>query len=274
MSDEKSVVIIYSNPLRGDCLTRMLGAELPVRVHGVQSSESLAPVAHGVLVIIDIGHLCVTDSDTIAHIRRVKSSFPEAPVAVICDHVDVTEAVQASSLGLKGLISSSEKFDIVVAAVRLILAGGTYYSDPAQMTQGDRGTRSYGIASPPLEPLPSAEAGTSIAETAQGSPEPFRLTGREAQVLECLQHALSNKGIANQLRLSENTVKMHLRSIMRKLSVKNRTEAALSFSSRNIGVSSKSSAVAARTRVETLRRTPASSEVVLEFRKDRPITRD
>jgi DNA-binding NarL/FixJ family response regulator len=54
------------------------------------------------------------------------------------------------------------------------------------------------------------------------------LTTRQQQVLELLRRGESNKLIGRQLNLRESTVKVHLRQIMRKLGVANRTQAALS----------------------------------------------
>lgn len=53
------------------------------------------------------------------------------------------------------------------------------------------------------------------------------LTGRERQVLELLAGGLANKEIAFQLKISENTVKNHLRNILEKLHLQNRVQAAL-----------------------------------------------
>jgi DNA-binding NarL/FixJ family response regulator len=51
-------------------------------------------------------------------------------------------------------------------------------------------------------------------------------TVREHAVLSCLQQGRSNKQIAYDLKLSENTVKVHVRNIMQKLKAHNRTEVA------------------------------------------------
>ncbi|MFX8681042.1 LuxR C-terminal-related transcriptional regulator, partial [Acinetobacter baumannii] len=57
--------------------------------------------------------------------------------------------------------------------------------------------------------------------------DPFHvLTRREREVLERVADALSNKDIARQLDLQEVTIKAHLRQVFRKLSVRNRTQAA------------------------------------------------
>jgi two-component system, NarL family, nitrate/nitrite response regulator NarL len=53
------------------------------------------------------------------------------------------------------------------------------------------------------------------------------LTEREKQILSCLLKAYSNKHIARALSISEGTVKVHLKSLMKKISAGNRTQAAL-----------------------------------------------
>jgi two-component system nitrate/nitrite response regulator NarL len=53
------------------------------------------------------------------------------------------------------------------------------------------------------------------------------LTQRERQILQCLLNAYSNKHIARALNISEGTVKVHLKGIMKKIAAGNRTQAAL-----------------------------------------------
>lgn len=53
------------------------------------------------------------------------------------------------------------------------------------------------------------------------------LSGRESEILRCLVDGDSNKAIANRLGITESTVKVHMKSLLRKLKVSNRTQAAL-----------------------------------------------
>jgi DNA-binding NarL/FixJ family response regulator len=53
------------------------------------------------------------------------------------------------------------------------------------------------------------------------------LTSRQMEVLEEIRHGKANKQIAYELNMSEHTVKVHLRDIMRKLKARNRTEVAV-----------------------------------------------
>jgi two-component system, NarL family, nitrate/nitrite response regulator NarL len=66
--------------------------------------------------------------------------------------------------------------------------------------------------------LPSAPA--------EGFPE---LTRREEQILDRVAHGLTNREIAKELQIGEKTVKHHMTTIMQKLQVRNRVEAALAF---------------------------------------------
>jgi DNA-binding NarL/FixJ family response regulator len=61
----------------------------------------------------------------------------------------------------------------------------------------------------------------------------FGLTHREMEVLEFLAQGLSNKVIAHELGINDTTVRVYVRSILHKLGVQNRTQAALFFSGHN-----------------------------------------
>ncbi len=80
------------------------------------------------------------------------------------------------------------------------------------------------------EPPSSAEVAASDSDTRPveaAVPYSLSFTPRELQVIDALQRGRSNKVIASDLKLSENTVKVHVRHIMRKLRATNRTQAAL-----------------------------------------------
>jgi DNA-binding NarL/FixJ family response regulator len=104
--------------------------------------------------------------------------------------------------GVKGYIPMTMGFEIAMEAVRFVFRGGTYIP-PECMFSGDPG--------PPH----------SLRESL---PE---ITARQRAVIQAIQLGKSNKVIAFELDVCESTVKVHIRNIMKKLKVKNRTELAV-----------------------------------------------
>lgn len=115
----------------------------------------------------------------------------------------------AADLNLRGYIPTSSKIDVAAAALRLVLAGGTYLPHQRPMEQ----------AAPegPLQQILGEDAAELLRT----------LTPRERGVLELLQRGMANKAIAYRLNMSSSTVKVHVHNIMVKLNARNRTEVAV-----------------------------------------------
>ncbi|WP_349017871.1 response regulator transcription factor [Azospirillum brasilense] len=80
---------------------------------------------------------------------------------------------------------------------------------------------------------PTHVASLLIANANSERPQPERaqpanneLSKREVQILRCLLAGQSNKAIARNLHITESTVKMHFKNVMRKINAQNRTQAA------------------------------------------------
>ena len=128
---------------------------------------------------------------------------PSIPVVVFSTANDSALAKTAISLGAKGYIPITSNFDIAVEAVRFILAGGTYF---------------------PMDVLPS---GPTILPMTQASELSTVLTHREIRIVKAIQQGKTNKLIAYHLSITEGTVKVHMRNIMKKMRAKNRTDVAI-----------------------------------------------
>ena len=96
---------------------------------------------------------------------------------------------------------------IVVAALRLVVAGGCYFP--------------HVLATERRRPVASGESSHARMPGKQ------QLTARERAVFELLTAGLSNKLIARQLEMALSTVKIHVHHILKKLNVQNRTEVAI-----------------------------------------------
>ena len=142
-------------------------------------------------------------------------------VVYLADEVTPTCTDVALEIGLAGFLTSSEKPDILFASLDFIIAGGRFiphhYDGSRTRTSvtpvSQMGT---GVASRPVKSL----GGDQLASS-------FEITERQAEVMKILANGESNKAIANRLGLSEATVKSHIRQLMLKLDVQNRTQAAL-----------------------------------------------
>jgi DNA-binding NarL/FixJ family response regulator len=106
--------------------------------------------------------------------------------------------------GAKGYIPVTLGFDIAIEAVRFVLAGGTYVPIDYLLARTWAGDQ-------PSEAVPGAGA----------------ITARELAVVRAIQGGKSNKVIAYELGISEGTVKVHIRRVMKKLNAKNRTDVAI-----------------------------------------------
>jgi DNA-binding NarL/FixJ family response regulator len=137
---------------------------------------------------------------TQSEFERLEALVPNVPVVVISDSASSDEIVRIIGYGARGYIPTSMPYFIAVEAVRFIEAGGTFV--PAGNLLADRGQYQ----------LPAGSRA---------------LTERQMKVAEAIGHGFANKQIAYQLKMSENTVKVHLRHIMKKLNVRNRTEIAI-----------------------------------------------
>ena len=112
-------------------------------------------------------------------------------------------------MDLQGYIPVSSNLEVAAAAVRLVLAGGSYFPRP-QNVEPRHGEVLPSYQHPAVDPARIAE-----------------LTSRERAVLGLLASGMPNKVIAHRLGMSLSTVKAHVHHIIRKLQVGNRTEVAL-----------------------------------------------
>lgn len=156
------------------------------------------------LVLLDIGLPGVSGFALLAELRRTRNSVP---VVVISADEDRDQVLRALELGALGFIPKSSSVEVMLHAIRLVLAGGTYV--PRQV-----------LAPPPVSRAPlHPAAGDRRALD--------RLTLRQSQILALMAKGKPNKMIAEELAITEATVKAHVTEIFRVLGVTNRTQAVI-----------------------------------------------
>jgi len=157
---------------------------------------------HPELVLLDI-HM--PDMTGIEALKEIKARVPETRVVMLTvseDEEHLSEAIKAGADGyLLKHLSGPEFIDMLEGLKR----GEAAIS---------RKTAAFLMK--------------QIAQPAHPQEKPaMPLSDREIEIIQLLADGLSNKAISRQLSLSENTIKYHLKNILQKLNVQNRTEAVM-----------------------------------------------
>jgi len=139
----------------------------------------------------------------VAAMRRLREEVPEARVIVLTSFIDDDKLLPALRAGAAGYLLKNTEPQELARAVRAAHAGEAL-----------------------LDPVVAARLVETLA--AEDGQEPLdRLTPREREVLVLIGRGFSNKRIANELDLSEKTVKTHVGHVLAKLGVTDRTQAAV-----------------------------------------------
>lgn len=194
------------------------------------------------LFILNIGGQSLDTPDVVQDVSRLRRMMPECLV-LIMQEVDWTGSMEvAIAQGVQGIISMTMPPRNAVAAIEVALMGGTFFPRPASCGRQIGGTLTAIAQNPhenpsranfsgPKTALPTSKAvqervmSADRASTAQT--DPVQLSKRQIDVAKALESGMSNKEIARALKLSEATIKIHVRNLMRKYGVGNRTQVAV-----------------------------------------------
>ena len=200
------------------------------------------------LVILSLGAASLSEPRPMAAKRVLAAVYPDHPVIVMGDRPDQANVETALRLGAAGYIPTSLEADVAIAALTFILAGGSFFPpdalasigqvpedapppEPRQLPQPASGEPETSPLRPGITKSNGGDAAhhrpPSGREPIVANPAGGELTSRQRQVLACLEKARSNKEIARELAMSEATVKVHVRQVMKKLGASNRTHAAV-----------------------------------------------
>ncbi|WP_225782397.1 response regulator transcription factor [Xenophilus sp. Marseille-Q4582] len=174
------------------------------------------------LALIDLN---IPGAEGHSHIDELRRRHPAVPVIVLSGYEDPAIMRAVLDRGVLGFIPKAYSPDVMLSAVRLVLAGGAYV--PPMLLSGLSLTG--GAAPAGAAEAPAAARGPAGAPTLEHLRKV--LTERQVEVLQLLSQGKPNKLIGRSLGISEGTVKIHLAAIFRALNVRNRTEAVVAAQS-------------------------------------------
>lgn len=168
------------------------------------------------LVLMD---LCMPGLSGVEGVSSFRQCFPTVPLVVLSATEDSREIARVMRAGAAGYIPKTSTQDVMLAALEIVLRGGTYV--PPQAIGLIPG------AGYPAVPMSSTSA--AVREPTGSERDPVglqaRLTPRQLEVLGLLVQGHPNKKIARMLGIEPSTIKMHLTIIFGALRVSNRTQA-------------------------------------------------
>ncbi|MCB0155842.1 MAG: response regulator transcription factor [Anaerolineae bacterium] len=144
--------------------------------------------------------LLMPKMDGITAITAIRRELPDIEVIALTSVLEDASVVRAVKAGATGYLLKDTEADELCGAIKAAAAGQVQLSP---------------------------QAAARLVREVKIAESPENLTERETQVLRLIGHGLSNKEIARDLSIGEKTVKTHVSSILSKLGVLSRTQAAL-----------------------------------------------
>lgn len=199
------ILIVDDHPMIRQGLAVIIAAQPDLELVGEASNGELAVqqamALHPDLVIMD---LQMPVKDGLAATREITQADPHVQVLVLTSFPDDDNVYAAIKDGAMGFLLKDASAEYLLDAIRTVARGeGVLHPTIARKLMQE-------IKQPPRLP-PTTEP----------------LTQREVEVLGCLVQGMTNQQIARQLSVSVRTVSAHVRNILEKLHLANRTQAAL-----------------------------------------------
>jgi two-component system nitrate/nitrite response regulator NarL len=200
-------------------LTRILSAaDFRIIGSGVRVQDVIQPAQdQPLLLIIDVGD---EPEAAVAEIELFKEQHPSGRVAVLADHYPLPDMVSAFAAGANLYFANSVSCAAFIKALELIMLGETILPPQLFGLIGRDGQEREEVR-PVCQRVQRA---TSQRTEMDDTP---RLSAREKSILRCVVDGDPNKVIARKIDSTEATVKVHVKAILRKIRVHNRTQAAI-----------------------------------------------
>jgi two-component system, NarL family, nitrate/nitrite response regulator NarL len=219
--------LLCGNALVGAGLTHLLNGtrfEVAERERlGDQSSVGQADSAPALYIVDASG----SPQQTIALVEDAKRQHPSARIVVIANSFDLHLAQLAVAAGVDSFCLATVDREVLISVLELTVLGEQVLP--------------WSVIQPLLDVASTVSALKQTSSSSdQSAPDPKvgKLSPRETVILQSLMGGEANKVIARKLEITEATIKVHVKSILRKIGVANRTQAAM-WANENLRVTEK-----------------------------------
>jgi len=170
---------------------------------GIRTAMEILPD----IILLDMR---MPEPDGLTVLRKLRENGLQMPIVILTTSSDENDLVESLRNGASGYLLKDMEPDALVQSLREVQAGKT-------------------VVAPELTgSLARVVQGAEVEDLRDPEHDPFsELTPRETEILTFLANGQSNKSIARDLGISDGTVKLHVKAILRKLGVHSRVEAAV-----------------------------------------------
>ena len=215
MVEKIRIMIVDDHPLFREGLRRVLKEEddllVEAEVADGQQAIVLASDIHPDVILLDIN---LPSMNGLQVTREIKASLPDTAIINLTAYHDEEQIIHAINAGASAYYPKEVMPDKLIFAVRQVTKGQWVIDDRVltEKEMKDWLFEQYRQLAVP-----------GLVDDSRFAP----LSAREMEILQYVVRGSSNKEIAHTLQISQQTVKNHISSILRKLDVKDRTEAAV-----------------------------------------------
>jgi two-component system nitrate/nitrite response regulator NarL len=186
---------------------------------------SSLPDERSLLLIIDIG---IDAAASVEQVRLFKERYPAGRIAVLADRYQLDDVLLSYRVGANAYLVKISACDVLLKSLELVMLGETILPEAILPSISS----AEGLHDTEASENPAGNAHPSedkIVDEPIGGQDRFvpQLSAREKCILRCLLEGDANKVIARKVDIAEATVKVHVKAILRKIRVQNRTQAAI-----------------------------------------------
>jgi two-component system nitrate/nitrite response regulator NarL len=174
------------------------------------------------------------NNDTSLWFDTIRFALPEARIMILTHETDISQIGQTSIAAADCILSFEISGEALIQSLRLIQPGHGAAPRDLVMLVLCRDRREHAAARPlaVVDAMSYPDHAPSYRRAEEDLPAPRvsdeqQPSNRETEILQCLLQGYSNKVIARQLGITEATVKVHLKGLLRKIRATNRTQAAI-----------------------------------------------